>query len=221
MNASPEPHHTDEIDQTGTWLSISDLMAGILMVFTLLLISTLAQLLDSENQSKSNRIIIIEGLQTGLENAGIESEIDPLTGSLSLSESVLFEGGRYQLKPKGKQFLEKLIPIYSQVIFQSQEISDEVLYLVIEGHSNTGEAARSSMSLSIRRAESVVEQIEKMIFPYKGPFLRKVLPAGRGSLDVDPNLPAEKNRKVLFRFEFQSHDFAEMIGGDKVDKNVQ
>ncbi|MGF1692362.1 OmpA family protein [Photobacterium kagoshimensis] len=208
----------DELDQTGTWLSISDMMAGILMVFILLLITTLAQLLDYEEQSKNNRVIIIEGLQEGLYKADIHSVIDPVTGSLSLTESLEFDAGKYQLKPQGKKFLEKLIPIYSQVIFQSQEISDEVLYLVIEGHADKNEAPKRGLSLSVRRAEAVINQLDTMIFHYKGQFMRKVLPAGRGNLDADPELTAKQNRKVIFRFEFQSHDLTELIRKEKQSK---
>ncbi|MEZ8946201.1 hypothetical protein AB4510_02010 [Vibrio sp. 10N.222.54.B12] len=202
---------SEEVDQTGTWLSISDLMAGILMVFTLLLIATLAQLLDYEEQSRNNRVIIIEGLQEGLEKAGIESRIDPLTGSLSLTEGLEFDAGQYSLKPKGKEFLDKLIPIYSQVIFQSQEISDEVLHLVIEGHADKSEVKGRGLSLSVRRSEAVINHLDSMIFHYKGQFLNKILPAGRGNLDADLSLDPAENRKVVFRFEFQSHDLKELI----------
>lgn len=207
-NSKPE---SDELDQTGTWLSISDLMAGILMVFILLLIATLAQLLDYEEQSRNNRVIIIEGLQEGLKKAGIQSEIDPKTGSLSLTDALEFSAGDYRLQPEAKAFLDKLMPIYSQVIFQSQEISDEVLYLVIEGHADSNEVKGRGLSLSVRRAESVINHLDQMIFPYKGPFLRKILPAGRGNLDAEPSLEPKENRKVVFRFEFQSHDLKELI----------
>ena len=201
----------NSVDETGAWLSISDLMAGLLMVFALLLITTLAQLLEYEEQSNSNRVIIIEGLQNGLRNAGIDSTVDSNTGSVSLADSVLFEAGSSILKPSGRQFLSKLVPVYSQVIFQSKEISQEVLYLVIEGHTDLNESKGSGMKLSINRAQAVVDYIDDMIFPYKGVFLRKILAAGRGNHDAAPNLEAVENRKVLFRFEFQSHDLKDMV----------
>jgi outer membrane protein OmpA-like peptidoglycan-associated protein len=207
--------HNNSVDETGAWLSISDLMAGLLMVFALLLITTLAQLLEYEEQSKSNRVIIIEGLQKGLRNAGIDSTVDPSTGSVSLADSVLFEPGSSSLKIGGKQVLKKLVPVYSQVIFQTPEISQEVLYLVIEGHTDLNESNGSGMKLSINRAEAVVDYIDGMIFPYKGVFLRKILAAGRGNHDADPNLKAVENRKVLFRFEFQSHDLKDMVKSTK------
>lgn len=211
MNMHTAYKSDSSVDETGAWLSISDLMAGILMIFVLLLISTLARLMEFDEQANKNRVIIIEGLQTELTKANIDSIIDPNTGSMSLEDSVLFTSGSALLKPQGKRFLNKLIPIYSQVIFQSGEISDEVLFLVIEGHADNRENPRKAMNLSMRRAESVVEYIDHMIFHYKGKFLKKILAAGRGSLDADKSLKAEKNRKVLFRFEFQSHDLTELM----------
>ena len=212
MNSYISRKADNSIDETGAWLSISDLMAGILMIFVLLLISTLARLMEFDEQANKNRVIIIEGLQTELTKANIESIIDPNTGSMSLEESVLFSSGSASLKPQGKRFLDTLIPIYSQVIFQSDEISDEVLFLVIEGHADRKENPRKAMSLSIQRSNAVISYIDRMIFPYKGKFVKKILAAGRGSLDANKALTPQQNRKVLFRFEFESHDLTELMG---------
>ncbi|GEM77846.1 OmpA family protein [Vibrio superstes] len=200
------------IDETGTWLSISDLMAGLLMVFALLLIATLAQLFQYQEQSKSNRVVIIEEIQKGLEKAGIESKVDLETGSLSLIEGLSFSNNRSSLDKSSRQFLNKLIPIYSQAIFLNEKTSEEVLHLVIEGHSAQGEGQGRAMSLSLSRAEAVTSHIEQMIFAYKGRFIEKILPAARGNLDADTNLSVVQNRKVVFRFEFKSHDLTELVG---------
>lgn len=207
-------HQNDQkFDETGTWLSISDLMAGLLMVFALLLIVALAQLFEFQEQSKSNRIIIIEQLQKGLEAVGIESHIDS-KGTLSLVEGLQFEHGSAEINANGQEFLKKLIPVYSQAIFQNVDTAEEVNYLIIEGHADKNEAEKHSMSLSIRRAESVTNLLQTMPFHYKAKFLNKILPAGRGDHDANTNLTSDKNRKVLFRFEFKSHDLTELLEKD-------
>ncbi|WP_298444472.1 OmpA family protein [uncultured Ferrimonas sp.] len=209
----PTVEQADEhIDETGSWLSIGDLMAGLLMVFALLLVVTMAELYEYQEQSESNRIVIIEEIQKGLIKAGIESKVDLETGSLSLSEGLNFKHDGAMLSPAAKSFLDKLIPIYSQAIFLNDETSVEVLHLVIEGHAAKNEGKRKAMSLSLNRAEAVTTYIERMIFPYKGRFLDKALPAARGKLDADDQLPAQGNRKVVFRFEFKSHDLTELRG---------
>jgi outer membrane protein OmpA-like peptidoglycan-associated protein len=199
-----------QIDETGTWLSISDLMAGLLMVFALLLIVTLAQLFEFQEQSKSNRIIIVEEIQKGLERVGIKSQIDT-QGTLSLLEGLHFEPDSAEINSKGREFLKKLIPVYSQAIFTNAETADEVNYLIIEGHSDKTEGSKYAMSLSIRRAEAVSNYIESTPFHYKGRFIEKILPAGRGSHDATSALNPRENRKVIFRFEFKSHDLTELL----------
>ncbi|WP_394151542.1 OmpA family protein [Vibrio maritimus] len=200
----------ESIDETGSWLSISDLMAALLMVFALLLVVTMAELFEYQEQSESNRIVIIEEIQKGLDKAGIKSKVDIETGALSLSEGLSFSHNGYTLSNSAEQFLDKLIPIYSQAIFLNEHTSQEVLHLVIEGHAAQGEGARSAMSLSLNRAESVTRYIEEMIFPYKGRFVGKILPAARGNLDMDRSAERAENRKVVFRFEFKSHDLSEL-----------
>jgi outer membrane protein OmpA-like peptidoglycan-associated protein len=205
-------HYKDEqqIDETGTWLSISDLMAGLLMVFALLLIVTLAQLFEFQEKSKSNRIIIVEEIQKGLERVGIQSQID-VQGTLSLVEGLHFEQDSAEINSEGRAFLKKLIPVYSQAIFTNAETAKEVNYLIIEGHSDKGEGGKHAMSLSIRRAEAVSNYIESTPFHYKGRFIEKILPAGRGSHDASSELMPKENRKVIFRFEFKSHDLTELL----------
>jgi outer membrane protein OmpA-like peptidoglycan-associated protein len=211
MRKHSVPFDDSSIDESGAWLSVSDLMAGLLMVFILLLVSTLAQLLDYENQAKSNRVIIIEGLQAGLHSAGISSVVDSNTGSVSLAKGLKFKKNSAVLSSEAKRFLDKLIPVYSQVIFLNDDISNEVLHLIVEGHASIDEVKGTALSLSIRRSEAVVNYIETMIFPYKGAFLRKISPSGRGKFDADTSISTELNRNVIFRFEFQSHDVSELI----------
>jgi hypothetical protein len=66
-----------EIDETGAWLSIGDLMSGLLMIFSLLLIVALLQLTEAAEESKESRIIIIQSLQKTLAEEGINAKINP------------------------------------------------------------------------------------------------------------------------------------------------
>ncbi|MDP5130932.1 MAG: OmpA family protein [Paraglaciecola sp.] len=206
-----DSRHDEQIfDETGTWLSISDLMAGLLMVFALLLIVALAQLSELQEQSKSNRIIIIEQIQKGLTAVGIASHLDE-KGTLSLVDGLQFEHGSAEINAQGLEFLRKLIPVYSQAIFQNTDTAAEVNYLIIEGHADHNESEKNAMSLSVRRAEAVTKVLQDMPFHYKARFMNKILPAARGDFDANKALAPEKNRKVLFRFEFKSYDPAEYL----------
>ena len=105
-----------DIDETGAWLSIGDLMSGLLMLFALLLIVTLLQLTKEAEKKQNSRIVIIRALEQQLKEKGITAEVDKKTGDISILDSVLFDKNSYELKPEGKAFLGGFIPLYAKVI---------------------------------------------------------------------------------------------------------
>lgn len=144
-----EPDTEAEEDNSGIWLSISDLMSGLLMFFALLFIVvqvqlqqeiTRAQRLEKELQTYK-RVIdqlplrIISAIE-GKFGAGI-LEIDPKTGDVKIGDRILFDEGSAELKPAGKQFLKKFIPIYSDVIFSDKLFESQITRVVIEGHTSS------------------------------------------------------------------------------------
>jgi len=200
-------YNEEEADDTGAWLSISDLMSGLLMVFALLLIVALAQITQVSEQSKNTRVIIIQGINDGLSNAGIDVKADPETGDISILDSVLFAQNDYKLKHTGQEFLKQFIPVYANVIFQSDTIADEVIRIVVEGHSSSEGKFSHNMRLSVLRANSVSEYIEQMDFSHKARFFKKVLISGRGAIDANKTQALAKDRKVMFRFQFKGDEF--------------
>ncbi|MDM7861908.1 OmpA family protein [Alteromonas sp. ASW11-36] len=201
-----------EIDDSGAWLSIGDLMSALLMIFALLLISALVQISEVAEQSQNNRIMIIKGINDALKAADISVEADSETGDISILDSVLFEQNDYLLKESGKEFLDRFIPIYSSVVFQSSETSHEVVRIVLEGHSSIEGAFDHNMRLSVLRANSVSQYVNQMTFPDKEQFFGKLLVSGRGSLDADKLRVNESDRKVMFRFQFRGQEFKKIIG---------
>lgn len=164
---------TADAEESGVWLSIGDLMSVLLMIFALLLISALVQISEVHENSQTTRVVIIKGINDALEGAGIEVQANSETGDISILDSILFDRNEYRLKPSGKAFLDQFVPIYSDVIFQSQQTSDEVSRIVIEGHSSSEGSFDRNMELSVLRANSVAKYINSMDFAHKLPFLIK------------------------------------------------
>ena len=104
-------------------------MSGVLIIFMLLFIY---KILDYQNniESKeamieslsSTRTQIIAMLQEEFEKENIDILIDPKTGAIRLSEAILFDYGKNELKEEGKSFLQKFIPIYVRILFSDDEI---------------------------------------------------------------------------------------------------
>lgn len=196
-----------EIDETGTWLSIGDLMSALLMIFALILIIALFQLREFAEKQDNTRVLIIQALTQSLADAGIKAEIDPQSGDISVLDSVLFEYGSSELKPEGYDFLDRFIPLYGEVIFTNPDIAAEVQYIVVEGHTSSDGSYAFNMNLALQRADSVLQAIVKIPFAGKDEMLKRMLVSGRGEIDADQQLDLPKDRKVVFRFQFTTDRF--------------
>lgn len=200
-------HPETDIDETGAWLSIGDLMSGLLMIFALLLILALLQLTEAAEKAKSSRIVIIQSLQKTLAEKGISAEVDPQTGDISILDSVLFDIDSAKIKSAGQQFLKSFVPVYSKAIFSSEKIADQIQYVVIEGHTSSSGSWDHNMQLSLDRADSVSNAISYLSFDGKDRFLASMLVAGRGESESDQKVDNPGDRKVTFRFQFKSDRF--------------
>ena len=202
----PSPR-TADAEESGVWLSIGDLMSVLLMIFALLLISALVQISEVHENSQTTRVVIIKGINDALEGAGIEVQANSETGDISILDSILFDRNEYRLKPSGKAFLDQFVPIYSDVIFQSKQTSDEVSRIVIEGHSSSEGSFDRNMELSVLRANSVAKYINSMDFAHKLPFFDKAMISGRGPIEANQEATDPADRKVKFRFQFKDDEF--------------
>ena len=140
-------------------------------------------------------------------------EVDPKTGDVKIGDRILFDEGSAELKPAGKEFLKKFIPIYSDVIFSDKLFENRIARVVIEGHTSSKGSEKANMELSLRRALSVSDYIfsQQLNFPTKQKFKQKLLTSGRGEIDADKSKDNSSDRKVLFRFQFRQEDFDELI----------
>jgi outer membrane protein OmpA-like peptidoglycan-associated protein len=131
-----EPDTEAEEDNSGIWLSISDLMSGLLMFFALLFIVVQVQLQEYQELYKKLPLAIQQALQQKLGDK-YTFEVDPETGGVTIGDSILFNEGSANLKPAGKQFLKQFIPIYSDVIFSDTLFESQITRVVIEGHTSS------------------------------------------------------------------------------------
>lgn len=198
---------TADAEESGVWLSVGDLMSVLLMIFALLLISALVQISEVYENSQNTRIVIIKGINDKLKEAGIEMQADSETGDISITDSILFDLDDYRLKASGKEFLDKFIPIYSDVVFQSKETAEEVSRIAVEGHSSSEGAFNRNMELSVLRANSVIAYINSMAFQHKSRFFEKVIISGRGPIEASKDVANPADRKVKFRFQFKDEEF--------------
>jgi outer membrane protein OmpA-like peptidoglycan-associated protein len=189
-----------EIDETGAWLSIGDLMSGLLMIFALLLVVTILQLKEGEDQ----RIVIIQALTETLEANKLNVEVDKRTGDISILDSVLFDNDSAAMKPEGINFLKQFMPLYTKVLLSSESMVEQISYIVVEGHTSSAGSSAYNMNLSIQRANEVFNTIQSLKYPNRSRLMDKLLVAGRGEAEANSARNDSRDRKVVFRIQFSN-----------------
>ncbi|WP_254565864.1 OmpA family protein [Oscillatoria sp. HE19RPO] len=205
FNQVPLNVEEEETDNSSFYLAIGDLMSGVLMVFALLFITTLLQLQEAKEQLSQQRRIFVGELVGHLKGNEIDVKVNEETGEVSVREAILFDEGSAQLKPEGKAELNKFIPLYSQVIFSNPDFEREISRVIIEGHTSSKGSYEANMELSLMRALAVTQYIfsEELLFASKPELTQKIMAAGRGEIEAQPEQDNPSDRKVVFRFQFR------------------
>ena len=169
-------------EETSYWLSYSDMMAALLLIFILIISFTLLQsqtvyeekeneliaqkeLVEEqqeqldEQQEQLDKLIgirkeLIEALKQEFEGSDLSVAVDSKTGSIALDSSILFDSGQFSLKTTGEDLLKKFLPKYIKVL-TSKDFKDYVSEIIIEGHTDSQGSYLFNLELSQKRALSV------------------------------------------------------------------
>lgn len=208
-----ENEFSDHENQSASWIALADLMTGLMAIFLVLCLVILT------NQDRT-RSIIITKVTEALAGAKIEVTTDPETGDVSIvNRDLLFDNNSAVLRPEGKTFLNNFVPEYSKAIFAlDKDISDEVVRIVVEGRTSRSGNAAHNMTLSLERANAVVQYIYSMPhFAHKDQMLQRLTPVGRGVMEAQQH-ENDKDREVLFRFQFKG-EYANQQEADEAVHN--
>ena len=164
-------------------LSLGDLMAGLLLIFILLLSSTMLTLEDIiaekksqlENLDERERIkkeLIVE-LTDKLKTYGVQ--IDPQTGVLRMESDLLFGTNEDELSEDGKKHLHSFIPEYARILLSKRRYREQIAQLIIEGHTDDTTSFKEdkkaaythNLGLSLDRAQNVAEYVFEVLFKDK------------------------------------------------------
>jgi len=115
------------------------------------------------------------------------------------------------LKPEGKKWLQKFVPVYSELIFSKPEFQRLITRVVLEGHTSSKGSYESNMELSLLRSLSVYKYIfsDEINFSTKSLLREKLLASGRGEFDSEQKKDNADDRKVVFRFQFKNDQLSE------------
>lgn len=160
----------------GHWLSVSDLMAGLMMVFLFISIALMRAAFIERDRVKEvavayqdNQVAIYESLIKEFDKdlESWDAEIDRETLAFNFrSPDVLFAAGRADIRPGFADILSDFFPRYVDVISQYKNSVDEIR---IEGHTSSEWVGASNrvayfrnMELSQGRTRAVLEYVSSL-----------------------------------------------------------
>lgn len=223
-------------EETSYWLSFSDLMASVLIIFILLFVYNLIAYEESMNETEkmiqeltSTRMKIISMLQEEFDKENLDIVIDPKTGAIQLNESILFDTGKSELKDAGKEFAQKLIPIYVKILLGNDEIKSQISQIIIEGHTDDVGGYLYNLKLSQERSLSVAQFLfdPNFDYKYKNDMEKYLTINGRGYsepiLNSDSSINKDASRRVEIKFRLKEEEVLlqiqkELEKGSKNDK---
>lgn len=232
---------TSQKDTEETWISISDMMAGLMVIFLFIAISYMLYV-----RSEKDKIEQIAHAYNQLQTALIDSlnsefrydfekwnaELVDTTLSIQFRANrldVLFGQCEADLRPYFQDILREFFPRYLEVL---KEFRDEITEVRIEGHTSsewyTGvgpdEAYILNMELSQGRTRSVLEFLLQMpsIRQQDRNWIKEVLTANglsssqplfvAGSVDKEDRV---KSRRVEFRVQTNAEKQIDIIVNQK------
>ncbi len=203
------------------WISVSDLMAGLMMVFLLVAVIFMVMV-----QKETERMRQVAEIYLDLREALYQDLLDEfeddlprwgakLTPDLVITfqdSGVLFELGSAQLRPAFEAILADFFPRYVRIITQPR-YRDEIDEVRIEGHTSSdwtnarsaNEAYINNMRLSQERTRSSLEyllsldQIQNQEQWLKSNLTANGLASSHPILNADGSENAEASRRVEFR----------------------
>lgn len=220
-------HHSNEkigTEQNHYWMSYSDLMSALLLIFALLLmINIFGNQTEMEAKDKMIEEVIgvksrlIEELNNAFSDSNLEMEIDPQTGAIRFSSGVFFEYDSAKVSKEGKKNLRSFVPQYISVLL-SDEFEEHISEIIIEGHTDKEGSYLYNLELSQDRAFSVTEEIFSKGFPEfdEKEELRHMITSNGRSFMVplegeDGEIDEDKSRRVEFKFRLKDEEVIDQI----------
>lgn len=206
-------------EESTYWISFSDLMSSVLIIFILLFVYKLIEFQDNLNATErkiqeltNTRTKIISMLQEEFEKENIDIVIDSKTGAIQLNESILFDTGKSELKEEGKTFSKNFIPVYLRILLGNKEIKSEISQIIIEGHTDDVGGYLPNLKLSQERSLSVAEFLlnPEFNYEYKNDLKNYLTINGRGYsqpvLNEDESINKDASRRVEIKFRLQEEE---------------
>lgn len=184
------------------WIGFSDLMTGLMLVFIVLSLTFMAiakEKLDEMQEQRKNIIVI---LSEKLASNDIQVEYNADKGTVTIAQDILFEQTKPDLNLQGKNFIQLFAKILDNNIFNNGNYKELIKYIHIEGYASKEGPIEENFNISFKRAMNVWIYMTGNDLKNEMIMKQKLNIVSRGEIDANQDVIDEKDRKVVFRFEF-------------------
>jgi len=211
------------LKENNEWMSISDMMSGLMLVFLFIAIGFMMEMQSQKNDMKDIAIsyrdtkanlneVLYDEFEEDLKKW--DAKITKDNAVVFNSPRVLFEVNKSDINQDFKLVLEAFFPRYLKVL-TSKDYKDEIREVRVEGHTSDTWAASSSkkeiylnnMKLSQNRAYEVLSfcySLEDELIKDNRPWLEKFFRAN--GMAFSKLKEKEKARRVEFTIKMKSED---------------
>ncbi len=205
------------------WVTMADLMLGLAIIFITLFVLAMTGFSQQDIQQQQAQMEVAEKISQEMQDAGIDADVDKMTGDLKISDVELFELNSYVLSDNGKKLLDKLAPIS---IFADKELASQIGNIIIQGHTDSqmfagvnskDEQFLRNMDLSLKRANSVAEYIFKTNYnkKYADEFRKMIVVEGKSfnePIIINGKEDYGKSRRVELKLKIKDWNVSKALG---------
>ncbi|HYX38719.1 MAG TPA: hypothetical protein VE954_36910 [Oligoflexus sp.] len=184
--------------------------------------STLAEARKAVQTMGNERKRIAGSIANNLKSSGVEVDINPETGNITLrmDESFYFKNNSYELRDEAKQKIAQIMPIYAQSLLGTPSIANRIEKILVTGFASpkfnknyvdpisaVGEPYEYNLDLSLSRAREIVAYMFGTgisNYPYKDQMRGIVSVSGMGLMNpilLDKNSICHKDPTARSRLE--------------------
>lgn len=208
------------------WVTMADLLLGLAIIFITLFVLAMTGFSQQNIQQQKVQMEVSQKINSELQKANIQANIDKMSGDLKISDVELFELNSYILSDNGKKLLDKLAPIYINSIFADKELAEQIQYIVVQGHTDSqmfagvtskDEQFLRNMDLSLKRANAVMEYMFKTHYnkAYADKLRKIVVVEGKSYNEpvlVNGKEDYDKSRRVELKLKVKDWNVSTALG---------
>lgn len=185
--------HRDEPPEY--WVTYSDLLVSLLIVFALLLFAALARVERQRAAVQARQRVVQRTLETSARATRAAADAmgdsgsvkyDERTRTLTVRDDVLFDFGSARLRPEGVALVRAVGTRFVPRLLADTVVSRHIEAIVVEGHTDTVGTYLSNLALSQRRAQSVMRALIEAADgkPYADRLRSLLVASGRSEIEA-------------------------------------